>query len=255
MYNGVCYKIKRNRHSRVQRVRRFLRYADYRFSIPLDPVRRRMFRRRLRVFMLTVGLTGSTGSGKGYVSDIMIKAGIPCLDTDQVCRDVYRKGEPCYFDLVSYFGEEILREDGEIDRSALFHLAFPDKEKYEKLNSIAFFHIMKVTERWLTARREEGERVVVIDAPMLFESGFDRECDITLGVIANRDIRIDRIMKRDSISEKRALARIENQKDDSWFFENCDYVIVNDGCDISDQINYFKKEMIRLYGEKEKKEA
>jgi len=99
------------------------------------------------------------------------------------------------------------------------------------------------------------KRYVIVDAPLLFESGFDRECDITLGVIANRDIRIDRIMKRDSISEKRALARIENQKDDSWFFENCDYVIVNDGCDISDQINYFKKEMIRLYGEKEKKEA
>jgi hypothetical protein len=107
--------------------------------------------------MLTVGLTGSTGSGKGYISDIMKKVGIPCLDTDQVCRDVYRKGEPCYGDLVSYFGDGILKDDGEIDRRALFNVAFPDKDKYEKLNSIAFYHIMKVTERWLSERRAAGD--------------------------------------------------------------------------------------------------
>ena len=179
------------------------------------------------MFMLTVGLTGSTGSGKGYVSDIMIKAGIPCLDTDQVCRDVYRKGEPCYFDLVSYFGKEILREDGEIDRSALFHLAFPDKEKYEKLNSIAFFHIMKVTERWLTARREEGERVVVIDAPMLFESGFDKLCDKVVCVVADRDTQIRRVMKRDEISEEVAVSRLNKQKSNDYYRSRSDYALDN----------------------------
>ena len=60
--------------------------------------------------MLTVGLTGSTGSGKGYVSEIFVKSGIPCLDTDRVCRDVYMKGQPCYNDLVAAFGAGILRE-------------------------------------------------------------------------------------------------------------------------------------------------
>ncbi len=177
--------------------------------------------------MLTVGLTGSTGSGKGYISDIMKKAGIPCLDTDQVCRDVYHKGEPCYLDLVSYFGDGILGEDGEIDRRALFNVAFPDKDKYEKLNSIAFYHIMKATERWLSAQREAGERVAVVDAPMLFESGFDKLCDKVVCVIADRDTQIRRVMKRDDISEEVAISRLAKQKSNDYYRSRSDYALDN----------------------------
>jgi len=177
--------------------------------------------------MLTVGLTGSTGSGKGYISDIMKNVGIPCLDTDQVCRDVYRKGEPCYDDLVSYFGDGILREDGEIDRRALFNVAFPDKDKYEKLNSIAFYHIMKVTERWLSERRAAGERIAVIDAPMLFESGFDKLCDKVVCVIADRDTQIRRVMKRDDISEEVAISRLAKQKSNDYYRSRSDYALDN----------------------------
>jgi len=177
--------------------------------------------------MLTVGLTGSTGSGKGYVSEIMKKAGVACLDTDQVCRDVYRKGEPCYLDLVSFFGDAILDEDGEIDRRALFHVAFPDKDKYEKLNSIAFYHIMKATKRWLDEREAEGERIAVIDAPMLFESGFDKLCQKTVCVIADRDTQIRRVMKRDGISEEIAVSRLAKQKSNAYYRSRSDYVLDN----------------------------
>ena len=177
--------------------------------------------------MLTVGLTGSTGSGKGYISDIMKKIGIPCLDTDLVCRDVYRKGEPCYGDLVSYFGDGILQEDGEIDRRALFNVAFPDKDKYEKHNSIAFYHIMKVTERWLAEQRASGERIAVIDAPMLFESGFDKLCDKVVCVIADRDTQIRRVMKRDDISEEVAISRLAKQKTNDYYRSRSDYALDN----------------------------
>ena len=177
--------------------------------------------------MLIVGLTGSTGSGKGYISDIMKQAGISCLDTDQVCRDVYQKGEPCYLDLVSYFGEEILNEDGEINRRALFHIAFPDKDKYEKLNSIAFYHIMKATKRWLLAKREAGERVAVIDAPMLFESGFDKLCDKVVCVVADRDTQIRRVMKRDDVSEEVAVSRLSKQKSNDYYRSRSDYALDN----------------------------
>ena len=68
--------------------------------------------------MFTVGITGSSGSGKGYVCEVFKDAGIPCLDTDKVCRDVYLKGHACYDDLVREFGEQILAPDGEIDRKA-----------------------------------------------------------------------------------------------------------------------------------------
>ncbi len=177
--------------------------------------------------MLTVGLTGSTGSGKGYVSDIFKDSGIPCLDTDKVCRDVYKKGEECYTDLVSYFGKDILDAEGEIDRKVLFNTAFPDKEKYEKLNSIAFFHIMKITRKWISDREKDGEPIVVIDAPMLFESGFDKLCNKVVSVTANRETQIARVMKRDGISEEVAISRLQKQKSNSYYESKSDYVLDN----------------------------
>ncbi len=179
------------------------------------------------VCMLTVGLTGSTGSGKGYVSGIFKESGIPCLDTDQVCRDVYRKGEACYDDLVSYFGESILNAEGEIDRKALLDAAFPDREKYEKLNSIAFFHIMKITRRWIAEREKEGVPIAVIDAPMLFESGFDKLCGKVVSVVADRATQISRVMRRDGISEEVAISRLQKQKSNAYYESKSDYVLDN----------------------------
>ena len=177
--------------------------------------------------MLILGLTGSTGSGKGYVSAIFRRAGLACLDTDQVCRDVYRKGEPCYRDLVSYFGETILAEDGEIDRRALFNVAFGDKEKYERLNAIAFHHIRNATEAWLAVQESAGVTVAVIDAPMLFESGFDALCQKVVSVIADRETQIRRVMKRDGITEEVAIGRLAKQKDNEYYRSRADYVLDN----------------------------
>ena len=184
--------------------------------------------------MLTVGLTGSTGSGKGYVSEIFVKSGIPCLDTDRVCRDVYMKGQPCYNDLVAAFGAGILREDGEIDRKALSDLAFPDDDKYRMLNSIAFLHIRKATEKWLDERRAEGARIAVIDAPMLYESGFDRLCDKVVSVIADRPTQIARVMQRDGITAETAKLRLSKQKPDSYYRSRCDYVLDNSASNAGD---------------------
>ena len=177
--------------------------------------------------MLTVGLTGSTGSGKGYVSDIMERAGVPCLDTDRVCREVYRKGQTCYDDLVFCFGEGILGEDGEIDRRRLYELTFSDREQYEKLTSLAFLHIMKNTEKWQNEQREAGVPIAVIDAPMLFESGFDKLCDKVVCVIADRDTQIARVMRRDGISEEVALGRLAKQKSNDYYRSRSDYVLDN----------------------------
>ena len=177
--------------------------------------------------MLTVGLTGSSGSGKGYVCDIMKCVGIPCLDTDAVCRDVYMKGKDCYNDLVKFFGEGILREDREIDRKALFNTAFPDKDKYEMLNSIAFHHIMVETRKWLAERKAEGHIVAVIDAPMLYESGFDQLCDRVVCVTADMSTQVRRIMIRDGITADEARMRLGKQKPDIYYTSRADYALNN----------------------------
>ena len=177
--------------------------------------------------MFTVGITGSSGSGKGYVCEVFGDVGIPCLDTDKVCREVYLKGHPCYDDLVSEFGEQILAPNGEIDRKALFEIAFPDEFKYSRLNSIAFKHIFAETERWLNAREKEDHEIVAIDAPMLYESGFDRLCDRVVCVISDRTTQIKRIMFRDGISQYDAELRLNKQKKNLYYTSRAHHVIDN----------------------------
>lgn len=177
--------------------------------------------------MLTVGLTGSSGSGKGYVCGIFKEKGIPCLDTDKVCREVYKKGHKCYYDLVGAFGEGILGQDGEIDRKVLFELTFSDSEKYSLLNSIAFTHILKETKRWLALTEEQGNEIAVVDAPMLYESGFNSLCDKTVCVIADRPTQISRIVKRDGISEEAAVLRLDKQKKNLYYTSRANYTLDN----------------------------
>ncbi len=186
--------------------------------------------------MIIIGLTGSTGSGKGYACEAFKDSKIPCLDTDKVCKEVYKKGEPCYFDLINFFGNEILSENGEIDRKKLFNIAFSDKDKYEKLNSIAFFHIMKYTTKWISDMQEENNSIIVIDAPMLFESGFDKLCNKVVCVVADRQTQIQRVMHRDDISEEVAISRLKNQKSNSYYESRADYVLDNS---ISNEKNFW----------------
>ena len=203
--------------------------------------------------MLIIGLTGTTGSGKGYVSALLFGDDAVIIDTDKVYHGMISQPGECVNALTAEFGESVLNEMGGIDRSRLSAIVFSDRERLFVLNRITHKMILSRTREIIAASNDKS--YAVVDAPLLFESGFDSECDVTLGVTAPRDIRIERIMMRDSISYERALSRVNNQKDDSYFHENCDYVIVNDGCDISDQIKILKKEFERLYGEKEKKEV
>jgi len=177
--------------------------------------------------MLVIGMTGRSGSGKGYVSAIFESYGIPTLDTDAVSRLVYEPGEECYSELVSYFGSEILREDKTIDRKALFSVAFSSEEKYEALNKIAHRHILDYSRSWISRQEESGVHACIIDAPLLFESGFDLECDFTLAVVSNDDLRIKRLKNRDGIDEETAKKRLSKQKNDSFYIEECDFSVYN----------------------------
>lgn len=176
--------------------------------------------------MLTIGITGSSGSGKGYVCDILRENGIPCLDTDRVCHDLYKAGTECSEALAREFGAEILTPDG-IDRKKLGAIVFSAEDKLARLNEIAHFYIRKETVDWLGNEEKNGTRVAVIDAPLLFESGFDALCDIKVTVTADRETQISRITERDGISAEAAEARLSNQKPTFFYVEKSDYVIDN----------------------------
>lgn len=181
--------------------------------------------------MIRIGLTGPSGAGKGMLSKILEKHGIPCLDTDLVSREVCEPGMPCTVELGQAFGNDILKADGTLDRKALAEKVFLSKNKEEKtllLNSITHRYILSEADAWLEKQEKNGILAAVIDAPVLFESGYDKKCDYIIGVLAHRETRLKRVLERDFIDCELAEKRISSQKEDSFYKENCSLVLYND---------------------------
>ena len=182
--------------------------------------------------MKIIGLCGGSGSGKGTVCSVFKTLGIPSIDTDAVYRDMVSKDSPCLRALTLEFGKEILLDDGSLNRKLLAQIVFSgdDKEtKLKLLNSISHKYILEETERIIDKYKQAGYFAAIIDAPVLFESGFNKKCDLTICVIANHETRINRIVARDGITSRQASARIASQKSDEELISLCDYYIENNG--------------------------
>lgn len=181
--------------------------------------------------MLTVGLTGPSGAGKGAVAAILARYGIPSIDTDGVYRQLLIPPSPCLDELAARFGAEILTPEGTLDRKALAALVFAPGHETElsDLNRIAHSHILAETRRRLAKYEAEGLPVALVDAPQLFESGFDAECHFILAVLAPFETRLARILSRDGISREQAVARMNAAHSDEFFRSRAHAVLVNDG--------------------------
>ena len=186
--------------------------------------------------MLKIGLAGGSGSGKGTVSSLLSQAGIPSFDCDAVYHDLISRDGPLTREIVKVFGENVRSKDGGIDRRALADVVFHDKEKLTELNRITHKEILAVLGEWEKRAEQQGITAILVDAPLLFESGFDRECDMTLAVIAPTELRIERIVSRDGISRKEAEERIAAQLSDKELSRRADVVISN-GEDLTHLVN------------------
>lgn len=181
--------------------------------------------------MKVIGLVGTTGSGKGAVSEFFKEFGFAVIDTDAVYHEMTRGPSPCLDELRLAFGEEIIRADGALDRAGLSGIVFANgaEEKRALLNKIAHKHVLDEVRRTVSELEKKDTPLVIVDAPLLFESGFDKECDSILCVSAGKDVRVERIIRRDGITKERALRRIAAQKDDSELERLSDFVIENNG--------------------------
>lgn len=172
-----------------------------------------------------VGLTGPTGAGKGRVSEYLETLGCYVCDTDKVARELTVKGSPFLSVLANAFGEDIVDENGELRRRVLAERAFCDKEHQLILNSLMHPEIIRIAEERCIEALENGASAAIIDAPLLFECGADKKCDTIISVIAPGEIRIQRIMERDSISREMAEKRMSVQHEDSFYTEKADFVV------------------------------
>lgn len=177
--------------------------------------------------MKVIGMCGGSGSGKGVACSFFAELGIKIIDTDKVYHTITSSDSECLRELSFTFGTSII-ENGKLNRRALADIVFSSRDRLKLLNSIAHKHILSEVRRIIERYRNEGAVGVIVDAPLLFESGFDKECDATLAVCASTETRISRIIKRDNISKEMAIKRIQSQKSDEWLKMNCDYYIDND---------------------------
>ncbi len=177
--------------------------------------------------MLVIGLCGGSGSGKSTAADIFTHYNILPINADLIYRELTSKKTDCLIELVNEFGESILDENGVLDRKSLGAIVYRDEKKLKRLNSITHFHILASIRAIINDVKSKGYFAVLVDAPLLFESGFDKECDFTIAVIADEKTRVDRIVSRDKISESDAIRRISYQLSNSYLQKNCDYVIYN----------------------------
>lgn len=165
--------------------------------------------------MNVIGLTGGTGSGKGVVSQCLKEAGAAIIDADLIAHDIIKKGRPAYNELVDYFGEEILQEDGQIFRRKLGEIVFREKEKLAFLNRCTHKYIAQEIQHQIQELKEQNlAKCIIIDAPLLVEAGLVGICDAIWVVYADEEVRARRVMQRDGITYELAKARIGNQK--SW---------------------------------------
>lgn len=170
-----------------------------------------------------IGLTGPTGAGKSTVAKSFRKQGCQVVDADRTARTIADRPE-CFARLKEVFGTDLERNDGTLDRQALAARAFASPEETEKLNAITHPAIIAECRRQLTEAKASDCTAVILDAPLLFETGAQKLCDATVAVITPDASRLHRIMARDGISEAAAKERMSAQHGIDFYRSNADYL-------------------------------
>ena len=147
-----------------------------------------------------IGLTGQSGAGKTTVSDTFKEEGIPVINADFVAREVVKPKSPCLNDVIRAFGNEYLLPNGNLNRKMLANTVFTSKTKLSLLNSIMYPYITREILGIADEYSKGGEKIVIVDAPTLFESGIDKYCKKIISVISDINVRLKRIIKRDNIT-------------------------------------------------------
>lgn len=178
--------------------------------------------------MLLVCLTGGLGSGKTTVGRMLQRRGAVLVEADELARRALDPGAPAFDRAVDLFGRDVLRPDGSLDRPALARAVFADEAKRRALEAIVHPEVFRGLAGTLDALRGT-DAVVVFDAPLVVETGFHRECDVTVVVSAPADRRLERVARGRGMSEEEARARMAAQATDREREAAADVVVRNDG--------------------------
>jgi dephospho-CoA kinase len=162
--------------------------------------------------VIVAGLTGGIATGKSTVAAIFQECGARLIDADRIAREAVRKGSPAYKQIILHFNAGILRDDGEIDRQRLAAIIFKGPSAQRALEQIVHPLVKREIDRRLAlARRQTPQALVILDIPLLFESGMASGLDAVIVVYAPEPVQFERLMARDGLTAGDALARIRAQ--------------------------------------------
>ena len=176
-----------------------------------------------------LGLTGGIASGKSTADEFCKKKKVPIIDSDLIAHKIMEIGQNGYKAVVDYFGTDILNDDQTINRRKLGGIVFNDKAKLKKLNELTHPLVHQEIKQQMAQYRANQEKLVVIDVPLLFESGFESLCNGVLVISITPELQIERLMKRNAFTKKEAIARINNQMPLSEKEKRATYVVANTG--------------------------
>lgn len=191
--------------------------------------------------MKIIGVTGSSGAGKTEVCKILQKRyDAEIIDADEVAKKLSKKGTLYLNSIIDSFGKEIIYKNGALNRKKLANIIYEDNQKREQLNQCTFDYIVQEIKNRIN--NINHKQMILIDAPLLYESGLDSICDTVITILAQQEEQIKRICRRDNVTEESAKKRLNAQNDNTFFEEVGDIQIRNDGTlkQLEEQLNKIK---------------
>lgn len=204
--------------------------------------------------MLVVGLTGGIGSGKTVVASMFEDEGAHVIDFDYLARLIVEPDKPAWRDIVDYFGPGILSPDRTLNRPALAEIVFSDDKSRKALEGFTHPRILERRDALLKAIRDKDPySIVIIDFPLLFESGLRKDLDKVILVYVPRDVQLERATKRDGLSPEEVEKRLHAQVPIGEKRSLSDFVIDNGGSlkHTRDQVRKVMRELSELLKKKE----
>ena len=178
--------------------------------------------------MTVIGITGPTGAGKSLFCSYLEELGCLHLDCDKIYHSLVNSPSECTRALEAEFGASVIKPNGSLDRVALGAIVFaPGADGLRaKLNEITHAFVLAEVRR---AVKSSEKTCAVIDAPLLFEADFDKECDFTVALLASPELRLSRLTLRDDRTAEALRARMAAAPADEFYSSRATYTVINDG--------------------------
>ena len=178
--------------------------------------------------MITIGITGGVGAGKSTVLDFLEQEyQAYVMKADEIGHLVMEPGQSCYEPVIALFGKQVIKNDKTIDRRLVSDVVFSHPDMLEKLNHIIHPAVKEYIRRQLALKKEEGQRICVVEAALLLEDHYEEFCDTVWYIHTDSEIRIRRLMESRGYTREKSMSIIASQAPEEFFKTHTDYVVTN----------------------------